>query len=176
MLTRNACFLADRIFSPNSTPEDPVPEDECGSDDEDCTTGSGSTETAKDENNFIFTTTTNIPVKGKPKNPTTSEEETQGEVQDNDTVISNGGGLNFLAQTGMVLGLVASGAILFIVFVLVLYRCRNRNEGSYHINESRNYDEATRTSLLPTTQTNGTLPAKPKPKLPPEYATKEWYV
>ncbi|XP_071834304.1 neurexin-1-like isoform X4 [Apostichopus japonicus] len=167
----------NRIISPDTTPGAHLPEDDCGSDDEDCTTGSGSPDTGKDKNdNFTFTTTTNIPVKSKPKSPTADEGVTE-DVKKNDTVKGSGGGLDFLAQTSLVLGLVASGAILFIVFVLVLYRCRNRNEGSYHINESRNYDEATRTSLLPTTtQTNGAVPPKPKPKLPPEYATKEWYV
>ncbi|XP_033634372.1 neurexin-1-like isoform X4 [Asterias rubens] len=93
-----------------------------------------------------------------------------------------GKGLGFLGQTWLVIGLVASGALIFLLLVIILYKFRNRNEGSYHINESRNYSvsDATRTALLPTQQqpnTNGTVPTKPiKPKLPPEYATKEWYV
>ena len=91
-------------------------------------------------------------------------------------------GLAFIGQTGMVIGLVAAGALVFLLIVVIIYKCRNRNEGSYRINESRNYDNVneggagTRSALLPQNATNGTVPTKPKPKLPPEYASKEWYV
>ncbi len=108
-----------------------------------------------------------------------------GESETGTQVKPGGGvsnGLAFIGQTGMVIGLVAAGALVFLLIVVIIYKCRNRNEGSYRINESRNYDNVneggagTRSALLPQNATNGTVPTKPKPKLPPEYASKEWYV
>ncbi|XP_022103696.1 neurexin-1-like isoform X2 [Acanthaster planci] len=152
-----------------------------------CLSGDATPSPAPD---FNFTTFKSSPAATPPPVPpkTTrravppTHKPTIGSVQPEE---ATGDGLGFLGQTWLVIGLVAAGALIFLLLVIILYKFRNRNEGSYHINESRNYSvsDATRTALLPSQQaaqqpnTNGTLPTKPiKPKLPPEYATKEWYV
>lgn len=171
----------DSIFTLETTDVEQVPpkpkgDPECDDDEDSCpsdSAGSGADENEKDDTVIKFTATTNIPSKIKPNQPSGKGPDKENETGNS---VKKDAGLQFIGQTGIVIGVVVFGAVLFIAVVLLLYRCRNRNEGSYHINESRNYDEATRTSLLPSQQTNGAVPPKPKPKLPPEYATKEWYV
>ncbi|XP_033109086.1 neurexin-3-like isoform X2 [Anneissia japonica] len=83
---------------------------------------------------------------------------------------------SFIEQTGMIIGIAAGGVVIMLLVILLLYKYRNRSEGSYKINESRNFDlQTVRSALLPAR--NGTIPAKaPKSQLPPGYASKEWYV
>ena len=169
----------DPKYSPMTTPmastsAQPLPPSStepgsgCNDDDEDCMTASGSTSSASGSTpEFPFTTVR------------TSKPNSSAGPTPNPESVTNGGGFDFLGEAGLVVGVVSAAAVVFILVILAIYKLKNRNEGSYQINESRNYNdyEATRTSLLPqTANTNGTVPSKPKPSLPPEYATKEWYV
>ncbi|XP_030834440.1 neurexin-3-like isoform X2 [Strongylocentrotus purpuratus] len=160
--TESASPMSPQPLPPSST----EPGSGCDDDDEDCMTASGENSGTKPSPTKDFTFTpvdaTGVTVAGSTPQ--------SGASQGNN-------GFDFLGEAGLVVGAVSAAAVIFILVILAIYKFKNRNEGSYQINESRNYDyEATRTSLLPATATNGTLPSKPKPSLPPEYATKEWYV
>nr|XP_009305294.1 neurexin-1b isoform X2 [Danio rerio] len=41
--------------------------------------------------------------------------------------------------TGMVVGIVAGAALCILILLYAMYKYRNRDEGSYHVDESRNY-------------------------------------
>ncbi|XP_071963848.1 neurexin-1a-like [Antedon mediterranea] len=150
----------------------------CADDDEDCVEGSGATQDPfinKNPTDSIITATivingdrsTSAGAKGTGKSPSPSPSDPDGQAQTS---------TSFIEQTGMIIGIAAGGVVIMLLVILLLYKYRNRSEGSYKINESRNFDlQTVRASLLPTR--NGTIPAKaPKSQLPPGYASKEWYV
>jgi leucine-rich repeat transmembrane neuronal protein 1/2 len=39
----------------------------------------------------------------------------------------------------MVVGIVAAAALCILILLYAMYKYRNRDEGSYHVDESRNY-------------------------------------
>ncbi|XP_034381182.1 neurexin 3a isoform X2 [Cyclopterus lumpus] len=43
------------------------------------------------------------------------------------------------STTGMVIGIVAAAALCILILLYAMYKYRNRDEGSYHVDESRNY-------------------------------------
>ncbi|XP_041934511.1 neurexin 1a isoform X3 [Alosa alosa] len=60
------------------------------------------------------------------------------------------------STTGMVVGIVAAAALCILILLYAMYKYRNRDEGSYHVDESRNYISNS------ATQSNGTT-VKEKP-------------
>ncbi|XP_037388543.1 neurexin-1a-like isoform X5 [Pygocentrus nattereri] len=59
------------------------------------------------------------------------------------------------STTGMVVGIVAAAALCILILLYAMYKYRNRDEGSYHVDESRNY-------ISNSAQSNGTV-VKEKP-------------
>ncbi|XP_041714999.2 neurexin-1a isoform X4 [Coregonus clupeaformis] len=59
------------------------------------------------------------------------------------------------STTGMVVGIIAAAALCILILLYAMYKYRNRDEGSYHVDESRNY-------ISNTSQSNGTV-VKDKP-------------
>ncbi|KAG7513008.1 neurexin-1 isoform X1 [Solea senegalensis] len=59
------------------------------------------------------------------------------------------------STTGMVVGIVAAAALCILILLYAMYKYRNRDEGSYHVDESRNY-------ISNSAQSNGTI-VKEKP-------------
>uniref|UniRef100_A0A3P8N8U3 Neurexin 1 n=1 Tax=Astatotilapia calliptera TaxID=8154 RepID=A0A3P8N8U3_ASTCA len=55
-----------------------------------------------------------------------------------------------LSTTGMVVGIVAAAALCILILLYAMYKYRNRDEGSYHVDESRNY-------ISNSAQSNGTV-------------------
>uniref|UniRef100_A0A8C1VBN9 Neurexin/syndecan/glycophorin C domain-containing protein n=1 Tax=Cyprinus carpio TaxID=7962 RepID=A0A8C1VBN9_CYPCA len=55
----------------------------------------------------------------------------------------------------MVVGIVAAAALCILILLYAMYKYRNRDEGSYHVDESRNY-------ICNSAQSNGTI-VKEKP-------------
>ncbi|XP_020851902.1 neurexin-1 isoform X20 [Phascolarctos cinereus] len=43
------------------------------------------------------------------------------------------------STTGMVVGIIAAAALCILILLYAMYKYRNRDEGSYHVDESRNY-------------------------------------
>ncbi|XP_061816320.1 neurexin-2-beta-like isoform X8 [Nerophis lumbriciformis] len=60
------------------------------------------------------------------------------------------------STTGMVVGIVAAAALCILILLYAMYKYRNRDEGSYQVDQSRNYISNS------ATQSNGTL-VKEKP-------------
>ncbi|XP_054547863.1 neurexin 3 isoform X1 [Talpa occidentalis] len=54
------------------------------------------------------------------------------------------------STTGMVVGIVAAAALCILILLYAMYKYRNRDEGSYQVDESRNY-------ISNSAQSNGTL-------------------
>lgn len=50
----------------------------------------------------------------------------------------------------MVVGIVAAAALCILILLYAMYKYRNRDEGSYHVDESRNY-------ISNSAQSNGTV-------------------
>ncbi|XP_078714522.1 neurexin-1-like isoform X23 [Lampetra fluviatilis] len=59
------------------------------------------------------------------------------------------------STTGMVVGIIAAAALCILILLYAMYKYRNRDEGSYHVDESRNY-------ISNSAQTNGAV-VKEKP-------------
>ncbi|XP_052469790.1 neurexin-1-beta-like [Carassius gibelio] len=59
------------------------------------------------------------------------------------------------STTGMVAGIVAAAALCILILLYAMYKYRNRDEGSYHVDESHNY-------ICNSAQSNGTI-LKEKP-------------
>uniref|UniRef100_A0A7N8Y7Z2 Neurexin 1a n=1 Tax=Mastacembelus armatus TaxID=205130 RepID=A0A7N8Y7Z2_9TELE len=59
------------------------------------------------------------------------------------------------STTGMVVGIVAAAALCILILLYAMYKYRNRDEGSYHVDESRNYISNS------ATQPNGSAKDKP---------------
>ncbi|KAM7408913.1 hypothetical protein PAMA_002570 [Pampus argenteus] len=59
------------------------------------------------------------------------------------------------STTGMVVGIVAAAALCILILLYAMYKYRNRDEGSYHVDETRNY-------ISNSAQSNGTV-VKEKP-------------
>ncbi|KAM6922957.1 neurexin-1a-like isoform 4-T4 [Lycodopsis pacificus] len=59
------------------------------------------------------------------------------------------------STTGMVVGIVAAAALCILILLYAMYKYRNRDEGSYHVDESRNY-------ISNSAQSNGSI-VKEKP-------------
>nr|XP_029541246.1 neurexin-1 isoform X25 [Oncorhynchus nerka] len=59
------------------------------------------------------------------------------------------------STTGMVVGIIAAAALCILILLYAMYKYRNRDEGSYHVDESRNY-------ISNTSQSNGAV-VKEKP-------------
>ncbi|XP_051529640.1 neurexin-1a-beta isoform X10 [Myxocyprinus asiaticus] len=79
------------------------------------------------------------------------------------------------STTGMVVGIVAAAALCILILLYAMYKYRNRDEGSYHVDESRNYISNS------ATQPNGaTVKEKPigvpKNKKDKKNKDKEYYV
>lgn len=55
----------------------------------------------------------------------------------------------------MVVGIVAAAALCILILLYAMYKYRNRDEGSYHVDESRNYISNS------ATQPNGSAKDKP---------------
>ncbi|XP_043993030.1 neurexin-1a-beta isoform X8 [Gambusia affinis] len=78
------------------------------------------------------------------------------------------------STTGMVVGIVAAAALCILILLYAMYKYRNRDEGSYHVDESRNY-------ISNSAQSNGTV-VKEKPINNPKTSKnkknkdKEYYV
>uniref|UniRef100_A0A3Q2Y6W6 Neurexin/syndecan/glycophorin C domain-containing protein n=1 Tax=Hippocampus comes TaxID=109280 RepID=A0A3Q2Y6W6_HIPCM len=54
------------------------------------------------------------------------------------------------STTGMVIGIVAAAALCILILLYAMYKYRNRDEGSYQVDESRNY-------ITNSAQSNGTV-------------------
>ncbi|XP_070578769.1 neurexin-3-like isoform X11 [Ptychodera flava] len=84
-----------------------------------------------------------------------------------------------LGQTAMVVGIVAAVCIAVLILLYAVYKYRNRNEGSYRIDESRNYSYGTPTGTVIMPNANGSLyngkDAVNKP-LMKKHDSREWYV
>ncbi|XP_063173001.1 neurexin-2-beta isoform X11 [Candoia aspera] len=79
------------------------------------------------------------------------------------------------STTGMVVGIVAAAALCILILLYAMYKYRNRDEGSYQVDQSRNY-------ISNSAQSNGAV-VKEKPAAPPKAAgkskknkDKEYYV
>ncbi|KAI8515077.1 Neurexin [Branchiostoma belcheri] len=113
----------------------------------------------------------NKPPNGKPSNiitldPGNGKNPVQNPVQEQQVA-------DTASTTGMVVGIVVAAAIALLILLYAMYKYRNRDEGSYRIDESRNYNF--HTSGLPAQQ-NGSVP-KEKPHKPVKKKdSKEWYV
>lgn len=59
------------------------------------------------------------------------------------------------STTGMVVGIVVAAALCILILLYAMYKYRNRDEGLYHVDESRNY-------ICNSAQSNGTV-VKEKP-------------
>ncbi|ROL44309.1 Neurexin-1a-beta [Anabarilius grahami] len=59
------------------------------------------------------------------------------------------------STTGMVVGIVVAAALCILILLYAMYKYRNRDEGSYHVDESRNY-------ICNSAQSNGSV-VKEKP-------------
>ncbi|XP_075923816.1 neurexin-1-like isoform X6 [Petromyzon marinus] len=61
------------------------------------------------------------------------------------------------STTGMVVGIVAAAALCIVILLYAMYKYRNRDEGSYHVDETRNYisSSATSTAHAGPAQANG---------------------
>lgn len=59
------------------------------------------------------------------------------------------------STTGMVVGIVAAAALCILILLYAMYKYRNRDEGSYRVDESRNYISNS------ATQPNGSAKDKP---------------
>jgi len=112
------------------------------------------------------------PINGKPSNigtpvePGNEKSPVQNPVQEQQVA-------DTASTTGMVVGIVVAAAIALLILLYAMYKYRNRDEGSYRIDESRNYNF--HTSGLPAQQ-NGSVP-KEKPHKPVKKKdSKEWYV
>ncbi|XP_027862670.1 neurexin-1a isoform X10 [Xiphophorus couchianus] len=68
------------------------------------------------------------------------------------------------STTGMVVGIVAAAALCILILLYAMYKYRNRDEGSYHVDESRNY-------ISNSAQSNGTV-VKEKPINNPKTSSK----
>ncbi|KAM4729771.1 neurexin-1a isoform 17-T18 [Anableps anableps] len=68
------------------------------------------------------------------------------------------------STTGMVVGIVAAAALCILILLYAMYKYRNRDEGSYHVDESRNY-------ISNSAQSNGTV-VKEKPINNPKTSNK----
>ncbi|XP_028917614.1 neurexin-2-beta isoform X36 [Ornithorhynchus anatinus] len=79
------------------------------------------------------------------------------------------------STTGMVVGIVAAAALCILILLYAMYKYRNRDEGSYQVDQSRNY-------ISNSAQTNGAVvkekaPAAPKtPAKAKKNKDKEYYV
>ncbi|XP_038619988.1 neurexin-2-beta isoform X4 [Tachyglossus aculeatus] len=79
------------------------------------------------------------------------------------------------STTGMVVGIVAAAALCILILLYAMYKYRNRDEGSYQVDQSRNY-------ISNSAQTNGAVvkekaPAAPKtPSKAKKNKDKEYYV
>ncbi|XP_052333919.1 neurexin-1a isoform X25 [Oncorhynchus keta] len=60
------------------------------------------------------------------------------------------------STTGMVVGIIAAAALCILILLYAMYKYRNRDEGSYHVDESRNY-------ISNTSQSNGTVVKEKQP-------------
>lgn len=54
------------------------------------------------------------------------------------------------STTGMVVGIVAAAALCILILLYAMYKYRNRDEGSYQVDETRNY-------ISNSAQTNGAV-------------------
>ncbi len=75
----------------------------------------------------------------------------------------------------MVVGIVAAAALCILILLYAMYKYRNRDEGSYHVDESRNYISNS------ATQPNGAAVKEkpigvPKNKKDKKNKDKEYYV
>ena len=57
------------------------------------------------------------------------------------------------STTGMVVGIVAAAALCILILLYAMYKYRNRDEGSYQVDQSRNYIS----NSAATQSSNGTL-------------------
>nr|XP_026252231.1 neurexin-2-beta isoform X6 [Urocitellus parryii] len=79
------------------------------------------------------------------------------------------------STTGMVVGIVAAAALCILILLYAMYKYRNRDEGSYQVDQSRNY-------ISNSAQSNGAVvkekaPAAPKtPSKAKKNKDKEYYV
>lgn len=60
------------------------------------------------------------------------------------------------STTGMVVGIVAAAALCILILLYAMYKYRNRDEGSYQVDETRNY-------ISNSAQSNGTLLKEKQP-------------
>uniref|UniRef100_A0A3Q3ILI9 Neurexin/syndecan/glycophorin C domain-containing protein n=1 Tax=Monopterus albus TaxID=43700 RepID=A0A3Q3ILI9_MONAL len=61
------------------------------------------------------------------------------------------------STTGMVVGIVAAAALCILILLYAMYKYRNRDEGSYQVDQSRNYISNS------ATQSNGALVKEKQP-------------
>ncbi|CAL8257607.1 unnamed protein product [Lota lota] len=83
------------------------------------------------------------------------------------------------STTGMVVGIVAAAALCILILLYAMYKYRNRDEGSYHVDESRNYisNSATQVngSVVKENNVKPSIPAKSSGK-GKKNKDKEYYV
>ncbi|XP_078001036.1 neurexin-3-like [Glandiceps talaboti] len=93
--------------------------------------------------------------------------------------MSSSGGMG---KTAMVVGIVAAVCIAVLILLYAIYKYRNRNEGSYRIDESRNYSYGTPSNTVIMPNANGTLyngkdkDASVNKPLMKKQDSREWYV
>uniref|UniRef100_A0A1I8IX53 Neurexin-4 n=1 Tax=Macrostomum lignano TaxID=282301 RepID=A0A1I8IX53_9PLAT len=66
----------------------------------------------------------------------------------------------------------ASGAVLLFVFFCLIYRCRSKNEGSYRVDETQNFEDPALKPLRGAAHANGDVRTKMATK---KRDIKEWY-
>ncbi|XP_077861807.1 neurexin-3 [Saccoglossus kowalevskii] len=113
---------------------------------------------------------TEKPPSSKPTQTTAAEEGIAGPIAESS---KNAG------QTAMVIGIVAAVCIAVLILLYAIYKYRNRNEGSYRIDESRNYSYGAPNNTVVMPNANGALyngkDGINKP-LMKKQDSREWYV
>jgi len=132
---------------------------------------------------------TSSPSQGRQKNNTKSDQKRVSKNNDTSKQQVDAS----VSDTGMIIGIVAAVSVALLVLIYAVYKYRNRDEGSYKIDESKNYGYVTANSGVPgsgskdsascsATASGGKINGNVKyskdgsGKLPKKKDIKEWYV
>jgi hypothetical protein len=76
----------------------------------------------------------------------------------------------------VIIGIAVGGLLLLLIIIYIIYKCKGRDEGSYKIDESKNFRIESK-PLKSDSHINGGLKAGVAPAKPPKKKdVKEWYV
>ncbi len=77
---------------------------------------------------------------------------------------------------GLIVGISVGVVVLLLILAFMLYKCRGRDEGSYKIDESKNYSYETCNTKPPPSVNGGLSKAGSGYSKPRKKDVKEWYV